>query len=213
MSLDAQRSKVAAYADLYDLDLVEVIEDAGASAKTLRRDGLQRALALLEAGEADALLVVKLDRLTRSVVDLGHLVQRFFAPGRFTLLSVSEQFDTSTAAGRMVLNVLMSVFQWEREAIGERTASALAHLKSEGVQLGGEALGWTRDDATDEDGRKVVRKVKAEAATVERILALRAEGLTLQAIADTLTAEGLRTKRGGNWYPTTIRNVLKRAEA
>ena len=109
MSLDAQRAKVAAYASLYDLELTEVIVDAGQSAKTLDRPGLQRALAMLKSGNADALLVVKLDRLTRSVRDLGALVESYFAPGKAALLSVGEQIDTRSAAGRLVLNVLASV--------------------------------------------------------------------------------------------------------
>jgi len=122
VSLDAQRAKVKAYAELYDLELLEVIVDAGESAKSLDRPGLKRALGMLKAGQAEALLVVKLDRLTRSVVDLGTLVERYFAPGKAALLSVGEQIDTRSAAGRLVLNVLASVSQWEREAIGERTA-------------------------------------------------------------------------------------------
>src|SRR5205807_640015 len=88
VSLDAQRAKVRAYAELYELQLVEVVVDAGASAKTLDRPGLQRALAMLRRGEAEALLVAKLDRLTKSVRDLGVLVEQFFAPGKAALLSV-----------------------------------------------------------------------------------------------------------------------------
>jgi site-specific DNA recombinase len=103
VSLDVQRAKVAAYATLYDLEVVEVIVDAGESAKSLDRPGLQRALGMLKAGTAEALLVVKLDRLTRSVVDLGTLVDRYFAPGKAALLSVGEQIDTRSAAGRLVL--------------------------------------------------------------------------------------------------------------
>lgn len=92
ISLDAQRAKIEAYASLYDLDLIEVIVDAGASAKTLDRPGLQRALTLLKSGKADALIVVKLDRLTRSVSDLGTLVEKHFQ--KAALLSVAEQIDT-----------------------------------------------------------------------------------------------------------------------
>src|SRR4051812_10036683 len=128
VSLDAQRAKVRAYAALYDLELVEVIVDAGASAKTLDRSGLQRALAMLKRGQAQALLVVKLDRLTRSVRDLGHLVDGYFVAGKAALLSVSEQVDTRTASGKLVLNILASVSEWERAAIGERTSAAMQHL-------------------------------------------------------------------------------------
>ena len=111
LSLDAQRVKVAAYAELYDLDIVEVVVDAGVSAKTLDRPGLSRALTMLRTGKAEALLVVKLDRLTRSVRDLGDLVETYFAPSKSALLSVSEQIDTRSAAGRLVLNVLAAVSQ------------------------------------------------------------------------------------------------------
>ena len=100
VSLDAQRAKLKGYAELYELDLVEIIVDAGESAKTLDRPGLQRALRMLKAGEAEALLVVKLDRLTRSVVDLGTLVERYFAPGKAALHArvVDERVDRSEFA-------------------------------------------------------------------------------------------------------------------
>src|SRR5438445_6228472 len=114
VSLDAQRAKLKAYAELYELDLVDVIVDAGHSAKSL-------------------------DRLTRSVVDSGTLVERYFAPGKAALLSVGEQIDTCSASGRLVLNVLASVSQWEREAIGERTATAMQHKASQGEYTGGPA--------------------------------------------------------------------------
>ncbi|WP_437786905.1 recombinase family protein [Sorangium sp. So ce1097] len=94
-----------------DLDLVDIIEDPGVSAKTLDRPGLQRALGMLDAGQAYALLVVKLDRLTRSVRDFDTSIARYFAD-RFSLLSVADSIDTRSAAGRLVLNVLASVSQW-----------------------------------------------------------------------------------------------------
>ena len=121
VSLEAQRAKIDAYAALFDLELVAIEVDAGVSAKTLARPALDRALAMLRAGKADALLVVKLDRLTRSVRDLCDLVDRYFRDGKLALLSVGEQVDTRTAAGRMVLNMLTVIGQWEREANGERT--------------------------------------------------------------------------------------------
>jgi site-specific DNA recombinase len=204
VSLDAQRAKLEAYALAMDLELVAIEEDAGLSAKTLARPALRRALAMLDAGTADGVLVAKLDRLTRSVRDLGELVERYFA-AKHSLLSVADSIDTGSAAGRLVLNVLTSVAQWEREATGERTRGALAHLKASGVRLGGEALGWERGSETDAEGRRVIRTVERDGATIKRVLELRAEGLTLRAIAERLTAEGHRTKRGGKWAPETVR--------
>lgn len=190
VSLEAQRAKVEAYSALYDLDVVEVIVDAGVSAKTLDRPGLTKALGLLRSGKADALLVVKLDRLTRSVRDLGELVERYFAPGKAALLSVGEQIDTRSAAGRLVLNVLASVSQWEREAIGERTAAAMAHKAACGEYTGGEApFGYAVAEG------KLV-EIDHEQAIVGEARRLRAMGRSLRAVAAELDRAGLRARNG-----------------
>jgi len=208
VSLDAQREKIAGYCKLYNHELVAIEADEGASGKTLRREGLGAALARLKAREAEGVIVAKLDRLTRSVRDLGTLLDDPFS--KASLVSVSEQMDTSTAGGRLVLNVLTSVAQWEREAISERTSDALNHLKGQGVRLGRAPLGMKRE-GKDESGRLRFVVDTAEQATVDRILELRATGGTMRAIASTLDAEGFETKRGGKWHASTVRAVLARA--
>lgn len=213
VSLDAQRAKVAAYATLYDLEVSEVVVDAGVSAKTLNRPGLQQALEMLDSGQVEGLLVVKLDRLTRSVKDLGTLLERYFAEGAGALFSVAEQVDTRSAAGRLVLNVLVSVAQWERETIGERTRDALGHLKNDGVRLGSAGMGWTHTNETDERGRRIIEAVEQEVQAVERILELKASGHSLRQIAAILTDEGFKTKRGGRWQANTVRLILRREAA
>jgi DNA invertase Pin-like site-specific DNA recombinase len=192
VSLEAQRAKVEAYAQIYDLELAEVIVDAGESAKSLDRPGLTRALAMLKAGNAAALLVVKLDRLTRSVRDLGHLVETYFAPGKAALLSVGEQIDTRTAGGRLVLNVLASVSQWEREAIGERTAAALQHKASRGEYTGGKARFGFRVAA---DGVRLVPDPE-EQAVLDHARKLRRSGLSLERTARQLAALGKLSRTG-----------------
>jgi DNA invertase Pin-like site-specific DNA recombinase len=203
VSLDAQRAKVQAYAELYDLELVEVVVDAGASAKTLDRPGLGKALAMLRTGKAEALLVVKLDRLTRSVRDLGDLVAGPFAPGRAALLSVSEQIDTRSAAGRLVLNVLASVSQWEREAIGERTSAAMQHMAACGEFTGGEApYGY----AIGADGK--LAEIAEEQAVIREARRIRSAGLSLRATARELDAAGLRSRSGRAFAATQIRRMI-----
>jgi site-specific DNA recombinase len=202
VSLDAQRAKVEQYAALYDLELVEVIVDAGVSAKTLDRPGLTRALDMLRRGKADALLVAKLDRLTRSVRDLGDLLERVFAHGKAGLLSVGEQIDTRTAAGRMMLNILASVAQWERETIGERTAAAMAHKAACGEFTGGEAPYGYRV----ENGRLV--EVASEQAVIGEARRLRASGLSLRATAGELDRAGLRARTGKAFAPTQIARMV-----
>lgn len=202
VSLAAQEAKIRAYAALYDLELVDVIADAGVSAKTLKRPGLSRAIAMLEAGEAEAIVIAKLDRLTRSVADWNTLIERYFGKA-YALLSVADQIDTRTAAGRLVLNVLVSVAQWEREAIGERTAAALEHKKAQGEHIGGVPFGYRVD------GTALV-PVEPEAQAIELVKELRVAGLTLQAIADELNARWIPTKRGTKWVPTQVKRVLDR---
>lgn len=204
VSLDAQRAKVAAYAELYDLEIVEVIVDAGISAKTLDRPGLGRALDMLRKGSADALLVVKLDRLTRSVRDLGDLVARYFAPGKAALLSVGEQIDTRSAAGRLVLNVLGSVSQWEREAIGERTAAAMQYKASAGEYTGGAVpYGFRIAD----DGVHLM-EIEAEQAVLQAARQLRDAGLSLRAVARELDARGLRSRVGRPFAAAQIQGMV-----
>lgn len=202
VSLDAQKAKLEAYAALYDIELIGIEVDAGVSAKTLDRAGLQSALAKLDAGVADALIVVKLDRLTRRVADLDTLIERYFG-SRFTLMSVSEQIDTSSAAGRLVLNVLTSVAQWERETTSERTKTALQHKKAQGQHVGSAGFGFQMIE-------KKLTKVQTEHETIAVIQEMKSKGHTLQAIADHLNANGYQTQRGGKWHPTTVANVVKR---
>lgn len=208
VSLDAQRAKVKAYAELYDLELVSIEVDAGASAKTLaNRPALDRALGMLRTGAADALLVVKLDRLTRSVRDLADLVDGYFTK-RAALLSVSEQIDTRSAAGRLVLNVLSSVGQWEREAIGERTAAAMAHLRTEGRFCGGIAAPYGY--ALADDGESLV-DVEAEQLVITEARALRTAGMSFRKIAAALDARGFRARTGRVFDPKQIARFTEAA--
>ncbi len=91
-------------------ELVEVIIDAGESAKSLNRPGMARLLSVVDAGAVDIVIIAKLDRLTRSVKDLAELLEQFTRRGA-SLVSVAESLDTGTAAGRLVLNIMTAVSQ------------------------------------------------------------------------------------------------------
>lgn len=192
VSLDAQQAKVTQYAALYDLELVAIEIDAGESAKSLDRPALARALGMLEDGRAKALLVVKLDRLTRSVRDLCDLVDTYFRNGQCDLLSVGERVDTRSAAGRMLLNMLTVIGQWEREAIGERTAAAMQHKAKAGEYTGGRARFGFK---VSNDGVALVPD-EAEQTAIAEARALRARGLSLRAVAKELEAKGFRARSG-----------------
>lgn len=204
VSLKAQRAKLVAYASLYELELVDVVEDGGESARTLKRPGIARVLAMLTTGEVDGVLVAKLDRLTRSVADMAQLIADHFSEraGK-QLLSVADQIDTRTAAGRLVLNILTSVGQWERETIAERTTDALAHKRRDQIVYSPTPLGYRRV------GDRLERDAVGE-ATMARIRELRAAGTSLRGIARVLADEGRPTSRGGAWSPMTVKYLLER---
>src|SRR2546423_5369980 len=98
-------------------------------------------LAMVDGGTVKAVIVAKLDRLTRSVKDLCELLELFERRG-VALISVAESLDTSSAAGRLVINIMAAVSQWEREAIGERTRDALQHKRGHGERVGNIAYGY-----------------------------------------------------------------------
>ena len=133
---------------VHGTELAEMIVDGGESAKSLNRPGMARLLAMIDAGEVKTFIIAKLDRLTRSVKDLCTLLERFERRG-VALVSVAESLDTGSAAGRLVLNIMTAVSQWEREAIGERTRDAMRHKRSNGERVGNIPYGYR----LAEDGR------------------------------------------------------------
>ena len=182
-------------------ELVEMIEDAGESAKSIARPGMERLLTLVDQGRVDTVIIAKLDRLTRSVKDLAELLERFSARG-VALVSVAESLDTGSAAGRLVLNIMTAVSQWEREAIGERTQTALQHKKAHRLVYSRTPYGYARE------GSRLL-PVPQEQAVIRRVRGLRALGRTLQQIADALNAEGVHAKLGGRWVPKTVKGLLE----
>lgn len=190
-SIETQVAKIRGYCDLHDLELVDVVTDPGYSAATLDRPGIQRVIAELRARHVDGVVVLKLDRLSRNVADIDRLVSDLFSGKRARrLLTVDGSTDTSTAAGRMVINLMSSVASWEREAIGERVAVAKAHLKAQGRFLGGPCapLGYAVVDGA-------LVEVADEMVVVREVRRLHATGMSMRAIAGTLAERGV-TLRG-----------------
>jgi len=202
VSLKAQTAKIHAYCELNDLELIKIIEDAGKSGKTTDRPGLTEALAVLESGEAAAIVVYKLDRLSRKTSDTLELIERIETAGA-AFHSISEKIDTKSALGKFFLTITAAFAQMERDTIAERTKEALAHKQAQGEHVGSVPFGYVLD------GERLANH-EAEAAVIARVVDLRNAGQTLQEIADTLNAEGISTKRGGRWYPTTVKNILER---
>jgi site-specific DNA recombinase len=137
LSLANQREKVEAFCKAKEWKLVDILADEGASAKDLNRPTLQELLRSVAGGEAEVIVVYKLDRLTRSVKDLGYLMEDVFAANGVAFSSIQDNFDTTTANGKLVMNIIGSVAQWERDTISERTSDALAYKNGRGEWAAG----------------------------------------------------------------------------
>lgn len=186
-SLDAQRSALVAEGERRGWD-VEMIADEGYSGKNLKRPGLSAALDRLDHGEAEALMAIRLDRVSRSVVDFAGLLAR--AKRRsWRLVLLSPNLDTEDAAGKFTAHVLAAAAEYERDLIGARTREGMAQRRAEGVHVG--------------------RPRDLSEAIVARIVSERAAGATLRSIAGGLTEDGVLTARGGSvWALSTVQGVL-----
>lgn len=204
VSLDAQRAKIKAWCSLHDYELTAVYSDPGITGSRMdKRPGLQKALKAATDGRA--IVSYSISRLSRSTRDMLSIAEQLQARGA-DLVSLSENIDTTSAAGRMVFRLLASLAEFERDQISERTKAALAHKKATQQKYAPVPFGYR-----EADGRLVVEK--HEAKIVTDILRRRAKGETLAAIADRLNTRGVSGKRGGKWHPSTVSYVVKSRKA
>lgn len=183
--LAAQRTALERWFAYKEIEPLELVADEGASGKDLHRPGLRQALDLIAAGDADGLVVAKLDRLSRSVVDFGDLMEWFTAAGA-ALIALDFELDTNSAGGHLVANIFMAVAEWERRTIGERTRNAMAAKRAAGQATGRPA-------------------VFQQAEVLARIQQLQSEGKGNTEIARQLNEEGWPTVRGGlKWRASSV---------
>jgi DNA invertase Pin-like site-specific DNA recombinase len=195
VSPEAQRNEadpavhaIEAACERAGLELLEVVTDRE-SGRGLERPGLTYAMRQIAEGKASGLIVSDLRRLSRSIVDLGALMERFRTAGA-ALVALDLGVDTSTPVGDEVAATLIALGDWEHERIARRTRSGLAEVEASGRRAGRPSL----RDRPD---------------LVERITAMRSANMTLQAIADQLNAEGVPTLRGGaKWRPSSVQAAL-----
>lgn len=201
VSLPTQEERIRAFAAAKGWELVRLYRDEGLSAKSLNRPGVQALLSRLRAKEFDVVVICKLDRLTRSVKDLGTILEAF-QKARVALSAIDESLDTSTAAGKLLVNILGSVAQWEREANGERTRHALHHMRERRETYSPTPYGFRRE------GNKIVIEVKEQRA-VALMSRLRAKGLSLRSIARELSGRGILTRGERSWHPNVNAKILR----
>jgi DNA invertase Pin-like site-specific DNA recombinase len=204
-SLDAQREACEAFIASQRAEgwvlVRDRYDDGGISGGTLERPALKRLVADIQEGLVDVVVVYKIDRLSRSLVDFTKLVEVFDA-NNVTFVSVTQSFNTTTSMGRLTLNILLSFAQFEREVIGERIRDKVAASRKRGMWMGGFVpLGY------DVRERKLVVN-DAEAALVRRIFQGFVETESCTKLVQVLRAEGATTKRGRPLTKSDVYRIL-----
>lgn len=189
LGLEAQASKCSEYSDRQGLEVLEVLAEVKSGKSVKARPVLSEALARLKAGEAQVLVVAKLDRLSRSLFDFASLLQRSEREG-WSVVLLDLGVDTTTPVGRLQAQIVASVAEFERARISERCREAAQAKKARGQRVGGTAI--------------------TSRAVARRVVKLRhAEGLTLSAIAELLNSEGVSSARGGKWHASSVKALLE----
>ena len=204
-SIDAQKESGLAYITSQRsegwIPVADDYIDPGFSGGNMERPGLKRLMADIEAGRIDTVVVYKIDRLTRSLTDFSRLIE-VFERRRVSFVSVTQQFNTTTRMGRLMLNVLLSFAQFEREVTGERIRDKIAASKAKGMWMGGVVpLGYRVES------RKLL-VIDAEAVLVKRIFRALVKSRSTTELVKELAAEGLTTKSGRRFSKQMIYQLL-----
>lgn len=198
LSLEAQEGKIKALASLHGFELTSIIQDTE-TGKWLKRPGVQDLISKLP--EIQVVLIAKLDRLTRSLRDIDDLLH-LLSDHNVQLISAAESLDTKSAAGRLVINIMTAVAQWEREAIGERTRDALRQKKANGGRVGTIPYG-----KREENDRLVDQPCEQEIIKIIRMFS--ASGMQQVQVALALNRMGLRTRKGTPWRKQYVQRILE----
>ena len=202
VSLDAQRAKIAAWADLNGYTLGEVFADEGISGAKADRPGLALALDAVKRG--DALVVYSLSRLARSTrhtLEIGERLEKVGAD----LVSLSERIDTTSAAGRMVFRMLAVLAEFERDQTSERTSMALKHKRARGEKTGGDVpFGFD----LDADGVHLIENDQ-EQVVIREARELHRTGLSLRKVASELHVRGLVARNGRPFQAAQVQRMIQ----
>lgn len=212
-SADAQEKKIRATATIRDFDLIEMIVDIDEFSGDLNRPGAQRVLEMVRAKQIDAVIITKLDRLTRSTRDAIELIE-LFGKNSVAFVSITEELNTESPIGRFVVRLIASIGELEREMIGARTSEGLQNIKSQGFPAGPAPFGYKSQKRTAHEKELKIRKplleYPAEQAILKRIKELYNKELTWPAIAGILNREGHRTRSGGKWQYQAVHRIYNK---
>lgn len=186
--LESQEATIREEVKRRGMELIDLRFDIASGGSMRKRDQLGSSLRDLSEGKADILIVAKLDRLSRSVLDFAGIMEVANKEG-WSVAVLDLGVDTSTTNGKLIMHIMIALAQWERELIGDRTKAALKAVRARGTKLG-------RRSGVDDETRRLIR-------------ALRLSGLSWQKVADALDGQGVRTGQGGQWHAATVRRLYK----
>lgn len=204
VSLDMQEAKIRAYCLLNDLELSEVICDAGISGKNLARPGIKRVLDMVRAGEVGAVVIYKLDRLGRSTSDLLEVAKLMDKKG-VAIHSLTEKLDTTSAVGRFFFTLTSGLAEMERGLISERTKAALAQKKSKSERISRFApYGYKFN------GNNLI-PCKKEQLIISKIKELTDKNYSIKGIINFLYSNGFYNRKGNEFGVSAIWKLQKAA--
>jgi len=208
LSLAAQQAAIEQYCVLHELKLVKLCKDVISGGKD-QRPGLQDALSSLERS-ADVLVVLKFDRLSRSIRHFCEVYERYFKDGEKELVAIRESIRLDSALGRALISILLVFAQMEREATGERTREAVRHIQSQGYHFGKVPFGKRAIPAPENPRFKVLVDEDAEQALLAKMKEWAAQGVGIKEMADRLNERGDKPPQGEQWTKSLIYNLKLR---
>ena len=208
LSLDAQTAAIQRYCEMQGLRLVQIHKDVLSGGKA-ERPGLQEALRALHCG-VEVLVVLKFDRLSRSIKHFCELYERYFESGEKELVAIRESIRLDSSLGRALVSILLVFAQMEREATAERTREALRHMKSCGYRHGKAPYGFMKVPRQDGSRFKVVVENPEEQAVLMRIKSWLDADVLIPSISARLDAEGVPPPLGKRWSFSTLYLLARR---
>jgi predicted site-specific integrase-resolvase len=203
-SLQAQEELIKAYASLYDLEVVDVVSDRG-SAADFNRPGIARIISMIYAKEIEAVIVAKLDRLTRSIRDLSNFAGLANKKG-IALVSINERIDTGSAAGRMVANMLGVICQWEGKSAEDRMPDSSIQFK----KLLKHVHSGRFDQYENAEANTRIVPVEEEQKITDMVMNMR-PSYTMADICRELQNRGYKTEHSGEWQAQVVSSIITEA--
>jgi DNA invertase Pin-like site-specific DNA recombinase len=208
LSLDAQTAAIEQYCAAQGFQLIGVCKDVSSGAKS-ERSGLQEALKSLQQG-ADVLVVLKFDRLSRSIRHFCDLYEHYFKSGEKELVAIRESIRLDSSLGRALINILLVFAQMERESTAERTREAVRHIKQRGYFHGRVPYGFQAVPAPDQPRFRVLVEDPDEQAILSRIKRALDAGMKVPALAAELNQEGVKPPQASTWRTSFLYLLIER---